>query len=209
MALGGEKVAKGKLTHLRRSGLDQLFVAVAKRRAPQPRHPFDIGPALGVVDEHALSALDDQRTGFAQRREIGVGVNQGLEVADGEIAERGHDLASSLQRYGRRSELASKASVSRHLTGGCLLHCLSKIPQDAETHARGAQNPRQAAADPAGLYQFLVMARQPDAAVARARLPRRVRARPTGTYGGRRGARPGLGERDSRDNRRSRDPARW
>ena len=101
MALGGEKVAKGKLTHLRRSGLDQLFVAVAKRRAPQPRHPFDIGPALGVVDEHALSALDDQRTGFAQRREIGVGVNQGLEVADGEIAERGHDLASSLQRYGR------------------------------------------------------------------------------------------------------------
>src|SRR2546426_852931 len=61
-------------------------------------------------------------------------------------------LASSLQRYGRRSELASKASA-RHLTGGCLLHCLSKIPQDAETHARGAQNPRQAAADPAGLYQ--------------------------------------------------------
>src|SRR5436309_13889717 len=100
-------------------------------------------------------------------------------------------LASSLQRYGRRSELASKASA-RHLTGGCLLHCLSKIPQDAETHARGAQNPRQAAADPAGLYQFLVMAREPDSVLVKSPLPRRVLARPTGTYGRRRGIRPGL-----------------
>src|SRR6266446_6369132 len=90
VALGREQMAKRELTHLRRSGLDQLFVAVAQRRAPQPRHPFDIGLALRVVDEHALAALDDQRTGFAQRRKIGVGVNEGFHVEDAEIAERGH-----------------------------------------------------------------------------------------------------------------------
>src|SRR4029077_16813801 len=101
MALRGEEMGEGQLAHLRRRGLDQLFVAVAQRRAPQPGHPFDIGFAFCVVYEHALAALEDQRTGFAQRREIGVGMDQGLDVADGEIAEWWHGLASRLQRYRR------------------------------------------------------------------------------------------------------------
>src|SRR6516164_9473918 len=67
------------------ASLDQLFVAVAEGGAPEPRHALEIGLALAVVDEHALPALDDQRTGFAQGREVGVGVNEGLEVADGEV----------------------------------------------------------------------------------------------------------------------------
>src|SRR5215469_9575557 len=108
MALSGEEMGEGELAHLRRRGFDQFFVAVTQRRAPQPRHAFDIGFAFGIVDEHALAALDDQRTGFAQRREIGVGVDQGLDVADGEIAEWWHGLASPLQRYRRSREPTSK-----------------------------------------------------------------------------------------------------
>src|SRR5262249_27852936 len=102
MALGGEEMAEGELAHLRRRGLDQLFVAVAEggapepRPAPQPRHALEIGLALAVVDEHALPALDDQWTGFAQGREVGVGVNEGLEVADGEVAKRRHGFAFGL-----------------------------------------------------------------------------------------------------------------
>src|SRR5262249_52463274 len=100
VALGAEEMAEGELAHLRRGGRDQLFVAVPEWGAPEPRHALEIGLALAVVDEHALPALDDQRTGFAQRREVGVGVNQRLEVADGEVAKGGHGLAFDL-RYRR------------------------------------------------------------------------------------------------------------
>src|SRR5262249_29153200 len=72
------------------------FVAVAEGGAPEPRHALEVGLALAVVDEHSLPALDDQRTGFAQGREVGVGVNEGLEVADGEIAKRRHGFAFGL-----------------------------------------------------------------------------------------------------------------
>src|SRR5262249_56497000 len=57
VALGGEEMAEGKLAHLRRRRLDQLFVAVAECGAPQPCHALDIGLALAVVDEHPLPAL--------------------------------------------------------------------------------------------------------------------------------------------------------
>src|SRR5262249_13960771 len=108
MALRGEEMAEGKLPHMRGSVSSQLLFAVAQRSAPQARHAFDIGLTLGIVDEYPLAALDDERTRFAQCREIGVGVNQGLEVANGKIAERGHVLASGLQRYRRSRRLASK-----------------------------------------------------------------------------------------------------
>src|SRR5215469_352836 len=71
----------------------RICVAVTECGAPQPRHALDIGLALAVVDEHSLPTLDDQRTRCAQRREVGVGVNQGFEVADGEIAKRRHGFA--------------------------------------------------------------------------------------------------------------------
>ena len=82
---------EGQLAHLRRRGLDQLLVAVAERGAPQPGHAFDVGLAVGVVDEDALPALDDERPGLAEAREIDVGVHQRFDVAGGEIAERGHE----------------------------------------------------------------------------------------------------------------------
>src|SRR5262249_39848204 len=93
VALGAEQMAKGKLAHLRRRRLDQLFVAVTECGAPKSRHALDISLALAVVDKHPLPALADQRTRFAQRREVGVGVDQGFEVADGEIARRRHGFA--------------------------------------------------------------------------------------------------------------------
>ena len=86
--LAVNRCANGSLRICARRGLDQLLVVVAERRAPQPGHAFDIGLAVGVVDVDALAALDHQRAGLAQRREIGVGMGQGLDVADGEIAER-------------------------------------------------------------------------------------------------------------------------
>src|SRR6185369_12483240 len=114
MALAGKQVAERKLAHLRGRGLDQLFIAVAERRAPQPGHALDIGLAVAVIDEHALAALDDQRAGFAQRRKIGVGVGHGFDVADGEVAEWSHGFAFGWRRsYWRRTVLAVKSASTR------------------------------------------------------------------------------------------------
>ncbi len=88
VALAGEEMRERQFAHLRCGGLDQLLIAVTERGAPKPRHAFDIGLAFAVVDEHALSALQHQGTALAKGGEIGVGVNQGFDVADGEIAQR-------------------------------------------------------------------------------------------------------------------------
>jgi hypothetical protein len=98
VALAGKEMAERELAHLRGRGLDQFFIAVAERRAPQPGHTLDVGLAVAVIDEYALAALDDQRTGFAQRREIGVGVGHSLDIADGEVAERSHGFAFGSKR---------------------------------------------------------------------------------------------------------------
>jgi len=89
--LAGEQVREGELAHLRGGGLDQLLVAVAERRAPQPGHALDIGLAVGIVDIHAMRALDDKRPGLAEAREIDIGVYQCLDVTDGEIAKGRHE----------------------------------------------------------------------------------------------------------------------
>src|SRR3954447_16765361 len=113
MALPGKQVAERKLAHLRGRGLDQLFIAVAERSAPQPGHALDICLAVAVIDEHALAALDDQRAGFAQRGEIGVGVGHGFDVADGEVAERSHGFAFGWRRsYWRRRAGGEKCEHS-------------------------------------------------------------------------------------------------
>src|SRR5215469_3786936 len=92
---------KGKLAHLRRRSLHELLIAVAERRAPEPRHALDIGLAGCVVDEHALAALEHQRTALAQGREIGIGRDPGLDVADREIAERSHEISFASMRADR------------------------------------------------------------------------------------------------------------
>jgi len=74
MALAGEQMRKGELSHLLGCSLDQFLVAVAKRRAPKAGHALDIGLAVGIVDMDALRALDDERPGLAEAREIDIGV---------------------------------------------------------------------------------------------------------------------------------------
>src|SRR5947209_1963568 len=93
MALAGEEMRKRELAHLGSRGLDQLLVAVAERGAPQPRHALDVTLALGVVHEDSLAPLQDEGAGFAQGGQLGVGVDDGLDVTDREIAEGRHGLA--------------------------------------------------------------------------------------------------------------------
>src|SRR5260370_39597509 len=88
-------MGEGAAEHMRRRGLAQLFVAVAERRAPQPGHALDIGLAVIVVDEDSLAALEHERAALPQGREIGIGMDEGLDIADGEIAEEGHGTVLS------------------------------------------------------------------------------------------------------------------
>ncbi len=100
MALPGEQMAEGELAHLGSGSLDQLFIAVAERGTPQPRHALEIGLAAVVVDENAFAPLDDQRPGLAKHRQIGVGMDQGLDIANGEVAEHGTIFyANGSRRY--------------------------------------------------------------------------------------------------------------
>src|ERR1700722_13100316 len=100
---------KRKLAHLRGRGLNQFLVAVAERRAPKAGHAFDVGLAVGIVDIHALGTLDDQRSAFAEASQINVGMDQGLDVANGEIAEWRHESPfrkASPAHFPRRSVAA-------------------------------------------------------------------------------------------------------
>jgi hypothetical protein len=45
VAPAGEQMRERELAHLRRGSLDQFLVAVAERRAPQPRHALDVALA--------------------------------------------------------------------------------------------------------------------------------------------------------------------
>src|SRR4029079_7594866 len=86
-----EQMSERQLAHLRSRGFHQFLVAVPERRAPQPGHALDVALALAVVDEHALAALDHQWPGLPEGVEVGVGMNERLDIAHGEIAERAHD----------------------------------------------------------------------------------------------------------------------
>ncbi len=120
VALAGEQMGERKLAHLRGSGLDQLLIAVAERRAPQPGHALDVGLALGVVDIDALPALDDQRTGLAKAREIDVGMHQRFDVAGRKVAQRGHAFAFAVpfkirgRHCGAPRRRPSKRKVKAH-----------------------------------------------------------------------------------------------
>ena len=98
-ALGGEQVIVGQGAQLLRRRLDQLFLAEAQPRAPQPRHALDIGLALGVVDEDALAALDHGRAHLAQLVQRRIGVEEGLHVPGLQVGQ------GRLGRHGRNSRL--------------------------------------------------------------------------------------------------------
>ncbi len=101
VALAVVEMAEAELLHLSGRGVGELFVAVTERRAPQAGHALEIRLALDVVDVHALAALDHQRAGVAQLRQVGVGMRERLDVADREIAE-GHGFVPMKNDRGGR-----------------------------------------------------------------------------------------------------------
>src|SRR5687768_13189574 len=112
MALAAEQVGKCELAHLRGGRLRQLFVAPAERGTPEPRHAIDVWLAGRVVEMDALPALDDERTGLAKAREVGVGMDQRFDVAGGEIAR--HDAMVGqfwIERNRSPRVMAAKAGI--------------------------------------------------------------------------------------------------
>src|SRR3954467_13697424 len=88
---------------------------MAERRAPQPRHSIDVGFAVVVVEKDALPAVDHERPGVPDRGEIGIGVNQRFDVANGEIAEHGVYFRAEEPRYSPRKPSRVKAFHARSL----------------------------------------------------------------------------------------------
>ena len=79
-------------------GFDQRFLTPAECSAPKSGQRLDVILAAVVIDPHAFSALDNQRSGFAQLQEIGVGMKHAFHVARLGVAER---HAAQLRESGR------------------------------------------------------------------------------------------------------------
>ena len=59
--LAREAVVERQLAHLPVGGVGEPPLGKAERRAPQPRHTFEVPPALVVVNVDTLTANNDQR----------------------------------------------------------------------------------------------------------------------------------------------------
>ena len=139
MAFAGEEMGERQLAHLCSRGLDQLFIAVAERGAPKPRHALDVLFALGVIDEYALSPLEDERPALAKGGELGVGVNKSLDITNGEVAEPGHGCAvllvsTTLSQVSVRCHSGAPASRRCRLAGEPGIH---NPKQCSKSQARG------------------------------------------------------------------------
>src|SRR5262249_56012493 len=84
---------------------------MAKSRAPQAGHSIDVGFAVGVVEKDALPAVDHERPGVPDRRQIGIRVNQRFDVASGEIAEHVVTFARMSRNTRRAGPAVSKLST--------------------------------------------------------------------------------------------------
>jgi hypothetical protein len=92
VATAREDVREGKLAHLAGGGLDQLLVAVAQRGAPEARHRLNVGLSVHVVDVDSLGVLQHERANRPVGIEIGVGMDQRLDVTRLQIGEHGFPL---------------------------------------------------------------------------------------------------------------------
>ena len=85
-----KRCVEGQLLHLLACAASTSSrLRIAERRAPQAGHALDVVLAVAVEDPDALAALEDQRPGVAEAREVGVGVDQRFDVASGKVREHG------------------------------------------------------------------------------------------------------------------------
>jgi hypothetical protein len=89
MRLAAEGVGEGHLAQRLRTGFRDFLVAVAERGAPQAGHALDIALARVVIEIDPAALIEDQGPHLAVAREIGIGVDHRLDVADGHVGQ-GH-----------------------------------------------------------------------------------------------------------------------
>ena len=86
-----EGVVGRELAHLLDRGLDQALVAEPERRAPQPRHAFDVLVALEVPDVHPVPFFEDERSLPLEAEGVGHSMQERTDVAGmGGVEYRGH-----------------------------------------------------------------------------------------------------------------------
>ncbi len=85
MALAGKEMRKRQLLDLLVGRPRELVVAVTERRAPQPRHRFDVLLAMVVPDVHAFTARQHEGPAAMQRREIRIRMQDAREVERVEV----------------------------------------------------------------------------------------------------------------------------
>ncbi len=89
VAAPGKQVLEGQFEHLLIGCFGQFPIRIAERGAPQTGHALEIGLALGIVDPDTLAALQDEWSCVAKGRELGIGMDQGFDIAGGEIGQHG------------------------------------------------------------------------------------------------------------------------
>ena len=82
MALATKNVLVGKRLELGLRDLHQFGMAIAERRAPKPRHALQQFAAAIVVDVDARRPLQHRRAHLAMGRQVGIGVDEGLDIAN-------------------------------------------------------------------------------------------------------------------------------
>ncbi len=81
MGAPAEQVVVGQLGELLTRRLDQLGVAEAQPAAPEARQPLDVFAPLVVIDMDTLAGFDQMRPDPAVGDGVGVGMQQGLDIA--------------------------------------------------------------------------------------------------------------------------------
>jgi len=87
MALAGKRMCEGESAELLHCRINQLLLVVAQGGAPQPGQALNVLLARRIPDMNAFAAFHDNRTGLPKRVQIGVGVDQCLDIAHLRIRE--------------------------------------------------------------------------------------------------------------------------
>ena len=100
----------------------QVAELVRRRRRAEQQGEVVIGGAaeVAVVDEDALPTLEHQRAALPQRGEIGVGVDEGLDVADREIAEGLQISMKTVQKHVQ--SILSKLGAQNRTEAAYIIH---------------------------------------------------------------------------------------